>query len=72
MAMPREFSAEVQKLDVAVKAADVLCDEMRLLTLASSDDLRELRAWMTAQIVDQIEHGRPPVGWADWSATRSS
>ena len=34
MAMPREFSAEVQKLDMAVKAADVLCQEMRLLTLA--------------------------------------
>ena len=39
MAMPREFSAEVQKLDRAVKAADVLCEEMRLLTLASSADL---------------------------------
>jgi hypothetical protein len=68
MAMPREFSAEVQKLDVAVKAADVLCEEMRLLTLASSEDLRALRAWMTAQIVDQIEGGLTPVSWSDWSA----
>jgi anti-sigma regulatory factor (Ser/Thr protein kinase) len=71
MAMPREFSAEVQKLDVAVKAADVLCDDMRLLTLASSDDLRALRAWMTEQIVEQVERGRPPVSWADWRATSS-
>ena len=44
MAMPREFSAEVQQLDMAVKAADVLCEKMRLLTLASSGDLRALRA----------------------------
>jgi anti-sigma regulatory factor (Ser/Thr protein kinase) len=70
MAMPREFSAEVQKLDVAVKAADVLCDELRLLTLASSADLRALRAWMTDQIVTQIEQDAPPVSWTDWSTSR--
>ncbi len=44
MAMPREFSAEVQKLDMAAKAADALCKKMRLLTLASSGDLRALTA----------------------------
>jgi hypothetical protein len=68
MAMPCEFSTEVQKLEVAVKAADVLCDEMRLLTLASSDDVRALRAWMTEQVVRQLERGLPPVSWTDWSA----
>ena len=30
MAMPPGFGAEVRKLDEAVKAADVLCEEMRL------------------------------------------
>lgn len=67
MAMPREFSAEVQALHAAVKAADVLCEEMRLLTLASSRDLRDLRQWMTEQLTDQIEHGAEPVSWAEWS-----
>jgi len=66
MAMPREFSAEVQKLDMAVKAADVLCEEMRLLTLASSDDLRALRAWMTEEVVRQARHGGAPVAWEQW------
>ena len=66
MAMPREFSAEVQKLDMAVKAADVLCEEMRLLTLASSGDLRALRAWMTDEVVRQAQHGAAPVAWEHW------
>jgi anti-sigma regulatory factor (Ser/Thr protein kinase) len=66
MAMPREFSAEVQKLDLAVKAADVLCEEMRLLTLASSGDLRALRAWMTEEVVRQAQHGAAPVTWEHW------
>jgi anti-sigma regulatory factor (Ser/Thr protein kinase) len=68
MAMPHEFSAEVQKLDVAVKAADVLCEEMQLLTLASSPELRQLRAWMTAELTNQIEHGAAPVPWDEWLA----
>jgi hypothetical protein len=68
MAMPREFAAEVRKLDRAVKAADVLCKEKRLLTLASSTDLRALRAWMTEQILSQVEDGAHPVPWSDWVA----
>ena len=71
MAMPREFAADVRKLDAAVKAADVLCEEMRLLTLASSTELRALRAWMTEQIVQQAERGADPVAWADWSTPGS-
>lgn len=71
MAMPCEFSAEVQKLHDAVRAADVLCEEMRLLTLASSSDLRSLRAWMTDQLVQQIEHGADPVSWSDWLSRRT-
>jgi hypothetical protein len=67
MAMPREFSAEVQKLQSAVMAADVLCEELRLLTLASSREVRA-RAWMTEQLVCQIEQGAAPVSWQDWSA----
>jgi anti-sigma regulatory factor (Ser/Thr protein kinase) len=68
MAMPREFSGEVEKLDLAVKAADVHCAEMRLLTLESSDELRALRAWMTEEIVQQTRHAAAPVIWEDWLA----
>jgi anti-sigma regulatory factor (Ser/Thr protein kinase) len=66
MAMPREFSVEVEKLDRAVKAADVHCAEMRLLTLASSEEIRALRAWMTEEIVDQIRHDAAPTSWTEW------
>jgi anti-sigma regulatory factor (Ser/Thr protein kinase) len=66
MAMPREFSSAVQALHSAVKAADVLCEEMRLLTLASAPELRALRQWMTEQLVSQIDHGAAPVSWRDW------
>lgn len=70
MAMPREFSHEVRLLDHAVREADVLCDERRLLTLASPPEIREFRAWMTEQIVTQIEQDAEPVTWLDWLATR--
>jgi anti-sigma regulatory factor (Ser/Thr protein kinase) len=70
MAMPREFCADVEKLDRAVKTADVHCEEMRLLTLASSDDLRALRRWMTEELVGQARDGAAPVPWEEWLADR--
>lgn len=72
LAMPREFSAEVEKLDAAVKAADVLCDEMRLLTVSSSDDVRALRAWMTEEVVRQTRHSADPVAWEQWLSRRGT
>jgi anti-sigma regulatory factor (Ser/Thr protein kinase) len=68
MAMPREFSAEVRRLDEAVREADVLCEERRLLTLASTPELRAFRAWMVAEIRAQVERGASPVPWEDWKA----
>ena len=70
MAMPTEFSGEVRKLQRAVEAADVLCEDMRLLTLTSSADLRALRDWMTEQVTDQVERAAEPVSWDDWVAAR--
>jgi anti-sigma regulatory factor (Ser/Thr protein kinase) len=72
MAMPRAFSAEVVKLELAVRQADVLCEEMRLLTVASAAELRALRAWMTEEIVRQAEHDAAPVPWREWVARRPS
>lgn len=66
MAMPREFSALVVRLQSAVARADELCEDGRLLTLASPPQLRELRAWMTHEIVAQAERGAAPTSWADW------
>jgi len=66
MAMPREFSSLVQQLDAAVRRADDLCEQDQLLALASPPDLRMLRAWMTDQIVAQIERAEPPTPWATW------
>jgi anti-sigma regulatory factor (Ser/Thr protein kinase) len=66
MAMPREFSPLVQQLEAAVSRADILCEQDQLLALASPPELRELRAWMTHQIVSQAEHDEPPVPWTTW------
>lgn len=66
MAMPREFHVLVQQLHESVTRADVLCEEGLLLTLASSPELRSLRAWMTHEIVAQATQGAPPVPWHEW------
>jgi hypothetical protein len=66
MAMPRQFSHEVSKLNEAVQAADALCEAARLLTLASPPEMRDFRDWMTEQIVSQIEDDAKPVSWLDW------
>lgn len=68
MAMPREFASSVRQLQQAVQTADALCEQRRLLTLASSEDLRLLRAWMTESVAGQIEGGDEPVSYADWLA----
>ena len=68
MAMPREFSAEVEKLQEAVQHADRLCEEMQLLTLASTPDLRALRGWMTEQVAHQLRDGAEPEPWPVWTA----
>jgi anti-sigma regulatory factor (Ser/Thr protein kinase) len=66
MAMPHEVSILIRRLQRAVMAADDLCERMELLTVASPPELRELRAWMTHELVAQIERREPPVTWADW------
>ena len=68
--MPREFSDEVEKLQVSVQRADRLCEEMQLLTLASTPDLQALRAWMTEQIVGQLHDRAQPEPWPAWLARR--
>jgi anti-sigma regulatory factor (Ser/Thr protein kinase) len=66
MAMPREFGPMVERLQQAVTAADELCEQMELLTVASPPELRALRAWMTRELVGQIDQGRAPVSWSAW------
>jgi anti-sigma regulatory factor (Ser/Thr protein kinase) len=66
MAMPREFSGLIQQLDAAVKRADELCRQDQLLALASPPELQLLRAWMTHQVVAQIERGEAPTPWSSW------
>ena len=69
MAMPREFGDLVARLQEAVKRADVLCEDGRLLTLASPPELRALRAWMTHEVLGQTTHGAAPVPWSAWPHT---
>ena len=67
MAVPPEVAEGVAQLQQTVIAADALCEEARLLTLASSPELKALRAWMTEEIVAQTQ-GADPVPWPDWVA----
>jgi anti-sigma regulatory factor (Ser/Thr protein kinase) len=69
MAIPPEVGGEVAELQRAILAADALCEEARLLTLASTPDLKALRAWMTEEIGAQTG-GADPVPWPDWVAER--
>ena len=66
MAMPREFSSLIEQLQVVVARADQLCRDGQLLTLESPPDVKELRAWMTHEIVAQATLGAVPTPWADW------
>jgi anti-sigma regulatory factor (Ser/Thr protein kinase) len=68
MAMPREFGVLVEQLQQAVVRADRLCEEGRLLTLASPAELRALRAWMTHEVLGQTSRGAAPMSWAAWLA----
>jgi anti-sigma regulatory factor (Ser/Thr protein kinase) len=68
MAMPREFGALVEQLHRAVLRADRLCEEGRLLTLASPPELRTLRAWMTHEVLGQTSGGAAPTSWPAWLA----
>ncbi|MFP5253915.1 MAG: ATP-binding protein [Actinomycetes bacterium] len=65
MAMPNELARSVRDLQEAVSAADALCEEARLLTLASPPEVRALRRWMTEEITAQVA-GAEPVPWPEW------
>ena len=71
MAVPNELAQGVRDLQETVAAADALCEEARLLTLASSPELRALRAWMTEEINAQVE-GADPVPWDEWRRRNAS
>lgn len=68
MAMPREFGQLVEQLQRAVARADRLCEEGRLLTLASPPELRALRAWMAHEVLGQTSRGAAPMSWPAWLA----
>lgn len=72
VAMPRDFAGQAELLNEAIDEADRLCDEERLLTLTSPQILRAFRAWMTEEIVEQVDHGRSPTTWSAWRAGRRS
>jgi anti-sigma regulatory factor (Ser/Thr protein kinase) len=71
LSMPSEFSREIRLLDDALREADALSAERRLLTLPAAPDVQALRAWLSAQIVGQIERGATPVSWQTWQSQRA-
>jgi anti-sigma regulatory factor (Ser/Thr protein kinase) len=71
MAVPHEVSLAVVELQRTVAAADELCAEARLLTLASTPEVTALRAWMTEEIRAQVS-GAQPVPWPEWLSRRET
>lgn len=68
MTVPAEAAEAVQELNRAVRAADALCRDRELLTLASSQEVVLLREWMAQEIMTQIRAGTPPTAYEDWLA----
>ncbi|MEP6665367.1 MAG: ATP-binding protein [Nocardioidaceae bacterium] len=66
MPVPAQTAIDIQELEAAVAAADRLCESRQLMTLASPPETRLLRAWMTHEFVQQIEHSASPVRYAEW------
>ncbi|MBA2561226.1 MAG: ATP-binding protein [Propionibacteriales bacterium] len=58
--VPASASKDVQDLHRAVQHANVLCDQQRLLTLASTPQVQSVRQWMVDEFVAQIERGDAP------------
>ena len=71
LAVPAEFSRDLRLLDDALREADSLCTERRLLTLPATADVQALRAWLSAQVVGQVERKATPVSWQTWQSQRA-
>ncbi len=71
MAMPREAAGAVLRLQELVSEADRLCESEQLLTLASSPELRRLRAWLTHEVAGQLGEDAPPESWPAWQERTS-
>ena len=67
--VPVSASQDIRELDGAVRKADALCHQTRLLTLASPPDVRALRTWMVQEFVHQIEHDAAPRPFPSISAS---
>jgi hypothetical protein len=66
MVAPREAGEAVLRMQELVTEADRLCEQEQLLTLASSPELQELRAWMAHEVSGQLGDNATPVTWQEW------
>jgi anti-sigma regulatory factor (Ser/Thr protein kinase) len=69
--VPRTITRDLREIVAAFEAADQLGEEMRLLTLATPPEMRELRGWVLHQVIGQVERAASPVSWPEWSGHRS-
>ena len=58
--LPPEAAGAAAHLFDRLADADRLCEELELLTMAAPPEVTELRGWMTAQIVAQVDRGEAP------------
>lgn len=62
----------LRRLYHALAQADVLCAQERLLTLASSQEMVGLRAWVEQELLRQIKDQLPPVRYDDWISAQAT
>lgn len=70
VAVPPGSPDAVLELGRTVRMADELSEGRQMLTLPSSQAVRELRAWFIEEVVAQAGHGAAPTPWDDWRRAR--
>ncbi|QIX26254.1 ATP-binding protein [Nocardioides sp. JQ2195] len=71
MPAPRDLGGMVRELDETVALADRMCAEQHLLTLPSTPEMNDLRAWFTESMIGQLEDDSEPEPYADWLARQA-
>ena len=58
--LPAEAAAAAPHLVGLLDEADRMCQQLELLTMAAPPDVKELRRWISDQIVAQVARGEAP------------
>ena len=58
--VPVAVAGDAARMVELLERADRMCQDLELLTLAAPPDVADLRRWISAQIVGQVDRGEEP------------